>query len=131
VRARQGLGLAALTGALMGDDAGEPPVLRLANVVRGWGARLRRVLGHHSPPLAILLPVRPPAWLAAAADDAVLALPELILEELRSGLAGVENWNLDTGRPEWADPAHGGRIRGLETIERWRAAPLVELADAA
>jgi hypothetical protein len=127
VRARQGLTLAAWTGRLMGA----PAELRLASVVRGIRARLSRVLGHHSPPFAILLPVQPPAWLVAATDDAVRTLPELILDELRSGLAGVENCNLDTGRAEWVDVQHGGRLRGLAALEEWRVDETFDLADAA
>jgi hypothetical protein len=130
VRSRQGLTLAAWTGRLMGTGS-EPAHLRLASVVSGIRARLRRLLGHHSTPLAILLPVEPPTWLAAAAEDAVHGLPELILEELRTGLAGVETWNLDTGRLEWVDPEHGGRRRGLAAIAEWRADHTLDLADAA
>jgi hypothetical protein len=50
-------------------------------------------------------------------------LPLLFIEEVESGFAGVGNWNLDTGRLEGADPAHGGRCRAL--------AALAELALAA
>jgi hypothetical protein len=122
-RARQGLHLAAWSARLLGAEAHRRPELRLEWGTGGLGARVRRALGHSSLPLAFLLPAAPPAWLRAAVDQAMAVLPLLFIEEVESGFAGVGNWNLDTGRLEGADPAHGGRCRAL--------AALAELALAA
>lgn len=130
-RSRQGLHLAAWAARTMPQDARGRARLRLQPEEPGVGARLRRALAHSSVPLAFLLPAAPPAWLRAAVDRAMATLPLLFIEELESGLAGIENWNLDTGRPEHADPEHGGRRRALAWIAERAGSGQVLERDAA
>lgn len=121
-RSRQGLHLAAWSARALGEADGQPE-LRLERRARGVRARIRRALGHASVPLAFLLPAAPPAWLRAAVDQTMAVLPLLFVEEVETGLRGIENWNLDTGRPEAADPQHGGRRRALAALDQLDARP--------
>ncbi len=115
VQVRQGLALSAWSHRALRTVCGRPLAQQLPGPASGL-TRMCRALGHRSRALAFLLPVRPSEWLATAAEDVVGALPDLVLKELATGLSGVENWNLDSGRLERADPEHGGRRRGLAAL---------------
>jgi hypothetical protein len=50
--------------------------------------------------LAYLNPIPPSAWLREAVDAEVRAFPEHFLREFETGLASLENFDLDTGRTD-------------------------------
>jgi hypothetical protein len=83
----------------------------------GDGA-LRSRLGSRNQALAFLFPAPPPLWLINATDDVVGAFVELFLEEYDDGLASLENYNLDNGRPEAETLRHGARVRSLAFLAR-------------
>jgi hypothetical protein len=89
--------------------------LRHAHGVRtGQGeGRIRRRLANSSLVLAYLLPVAPPAWLLASVRSVVRAFPRMLTDCWRTGLEGLGNHNLDSGRLEESEHGHGAYRRAI------------------
>lgn len=128
-RARQGVALAAFTARhlpthLRPERTGVEPQ-------PGPVSRLRTVLGGRSVVFGFMLPVLPPSWFLDAVHQVEHAFVGYFNEQLETGAAGLENLNLDTGRPQFDDPTHGGLRRSLAYVASLRdaAVPRCESAD--
>lgn len=76
---------------------------RVVNVTIGTAARLVRP---GTPISGFLSPIRPPAWLIDEVQEISLAFPSLVEEQVRTGLSGLANHNLESGVPDGTGVHH-------------------------
>lgn len=122
-RAGQGLGLAAFTARHLPTHV--RPLRAGLERARGPVSWLRHQLGQRGVVLGYMLPALPPLWFIDAVRDVEDHFVEMFLEELELGFERLPNVNLDTGRPEFEDPDHGGLRRSLAYVSALRN-PVVE-----
>ena len=94
---------------------------RIGCVRTGQGeGRFRRRIAKSSLVLAYLLPVEPPSWLLASVRSVARSFPRLLTHSWRTGLAELENHNLDTGRREADEERHGAFVRAVRYVREAR-----------
>ncbi len=74
--------------------------------------------------LAYLNPVRPAAWLIDGVTHAIPRYVESFMAEYESEAAGLDDWNLDTGRLLATEVDHPGTLQALESLARLMEASL-------
>lgn len=95
----------------------------------GVGGRLLRAalgalgrLAPSEPAAGLLRPLAPPAWMVARVRAVARHFPERFQELVEGRLAGLENRNLETGRPQDAPVEHPDSRRTLERLQGLRGA---------
>lgn len=115
-RAAQSLATLWLIGSLMGDPARSDPLPGIRHVLRTAYRRSR----WRGIALAYLNPLLPTPWLLERVDAAIERYRACFAELCRVGLDGLEDANLDTGRPIAAEVEAGHRPtrNALEALGR-------------
>lgn len=123
-RVGQALGTMGMVVALTGGRG--RPVLP---VVRGALRAAYRRSCLRSLALAYLNPVPPPPWLVEEVEREVSGHADDFMFHFRDGAAGLEDVNLDTGRPLALEQDHPGTrkaLEGLALLASRSGAPIVE-----
>lgn len=81
----------------------------------------RRFVSSGTPAAGFLAPLRPPGWVVRRVRSVAAGFAERFQERVEAGLAGLENRNLETGRPEDADFQHPDADRTLERLRKVRS----------
>jgi hypothetical protein len=83
-------------------------------------------LGKHPLAKAFLSPIPPAEWLIREVGEEVEGFANRFFHHFRTGLAELENSNLDTGEAQSPFTTHVGTLQALEALERagGRLAPL-------
>ncbi len=134
-RAEQGLRLAHFTARLLPTHV--KPLRAWLDRQLGPVSWLRSKLGSRHVALGYVLPVLPPLWFLDAVRDVEENFVEFFEEQVACSAQSLSNANLDTGRPDREDLAHGGLRRSLDLltdlggrVPAW-ASPPTPLAGAA
>lgn len=110
-RVGQALGTMGLVVALTGG-----PGMPVLPVVRGALRAAYRRSCLRSLPLAYLNPVAPPPWMVEEVDREVSRHADDFMVHYRNGAAGLQDVNLDTGRPLALEQDHPGTRKALEGL---------------
>ncbi len=116
-RFMQGLSLAAVSSWMLPD----PPLRQ--GVDAGPVTRFRSMVSRQNLGLAFILPAAPSLWFINAVRDIEENFVQLFLEEFDMQGLGLENVNLDTGRPDLTELHYSGLHRSLDYIRTLGGSP--------